>query len=475
MPSAGKSRRPSPRITVALAAAKAIGGVTRRLGRGGGTALPGLVAERIAPDLLRHVRHQFARGIVMVTGTNGKTTTTTMVAEIAREAGLDVTHNRSGSNLMRGLNATIAGAVALDGALDAPEKAVAVLEVDEAVLSHAAPALQPSVVTFLNLFRDQLDRYGEVDTVFARWRDVIARLPADATLVLNADDPTVAALGLDDGGHKVTFGIDDPSVALGEQEHASDARWCHVCGTEYDYDAVFAGHVGLWRCRGCGRQRQAPDVAATAVTLHGFDDVTLAVRTPEGELTLTSGLGGVYNVYNLLAALATAVAMEVPLDAATRALERFRPAFGRQERMVVDGKGVRILLGKNPAGLNQVLHLLASLPGRKHLLVILNDQVADGTDVSWIWDADYEQFADQLEHAVISGQRASEMAVRLKYGGWGDAWPVVLSIPDALDRALDATPAGGELYVIPTYTAMLEVRELLAKMAGEGHFWERRG
>ena len=464
----------SLRLSAGILAAKTVGSVARRLGRGGGTALPGIVAERMVPGVVGRLGNQFGRGVALITGTNGKTTSTAMLAAIAHEAAIPVVHNRSGSNLMRGMAATLVAATNTRGQIDDAGDKLAVLEIDEATLLQMVAAVEPSTMTFLNLFRDQLDRYGEVDTIFARWRQTVGAVPAACTLVLNADDPTVAALGEDGTRPAITFGIDDTSVAIPEQEHASDARWCHVCGTEYTYAALYAGHVGLWSCDGCGRRRQPPDVAATAVRLNGFDGSELMIRTPDGILQLTLYLGGLYNVYNALAAIATATAYGIPLDAIERALEAFKPAFGRQERFVIDGRGVRILLGKNPAGLNQVLRLLAALPGRKTLLVILNDGIADGTDVSWIWDVDYEPFAEQLEGAVIAGTRAAEMAVRLKYAGWGAGWPVIRAIPAALREALRQTPPASELYVVPTYTAMLEVRELLAKMAGEGHFWDRK-
>ena len=461
------------KLTAALLAAKAASTASRRLGRGGGTALPGLISQRLVPDAVECLGRQFGLGAAMITGTNGKTTTTAMTARIAAQAGRRVVHNRSGSNLMRGLAATLAEEVGLSGRLKNAESTMGVLEVDEATLLQAITALPPATVTFLNLFRDQLDRYGEVDAVFARWRQCLEVLPTQSLIVVNADDPTVAALAEQGKCRSISFGIDDVGVTLSGQEHASDARWCHVCGTEYRYSALFAGHVGIWRCEGCGRSRQQPHVAATRVSLQGFDRVDLSVATPEGELDLSLPLGGVYNAYNALAAIATSLAYGLPLRVIGAALQSFGAAFGRQERFVVRGRSVRILLGKNPAGLNQVLRLLAGIPGRKNLLIILNDGIADGTDVSWIWDVDYERLTDQVDQVVVSGTRASEMAVRLKYADWRNYSPVISSIPPALDDALRRTETGKDLYVVPTYTAMLEVRELLAKLSGSKRFWER--
>ncbi len=465
--------RRTPRLSAALSAGKLVAAASRAFGRGGGTALPGLVAERVLPDVVHRVGRQFGLGTAILTGTNGKTTTTSMFAEIASRAGRRVVHNRSGSNLMRGLAATLVGEVAVTGRLPLGRSTMAVLEVDEATLPRAADALSPTSITFINLFRDQLDRYGEVDAVFARWRQSVAALHGAAAIILNADDPTVAALGEQGGRPVLTFGIDDRSAAIEGQEHASDARWCHVCGTEYRYEALYAGHVGIWRCDGCDRARRDPDVAAVEVRLLGLDQTTVGLRTPAGPMTIELPLGGLYNVYNALAATATALVYGCPRTAIASALQDFRAAFGRQERFEIDGRSVRVLLGKNPAGLNQVLRLLSAVPGQKHMLIILNDGIADGTDVSWIWDVDYERLAQQVASTVVSGTRSSEMAARLKYGGWGTG-PVLPAIPEALAEALRRTPAGEELYVVPTYTAMLEVRELLATMSGRAHFWEKR-
>ncbi|MGI8551345.1 MAG: MurT ligase domain-containing protein [Dehalococcoidia bacterium] len=456
---------------------------SRRLGRGGGSALPGLVAERIDPNLLRRLAAQLGRGSVVVTGTNGKTTTSRMLADIARTAGWRVVHNRSGSNLMRGLTATLLEATNLACRVAEPENALGVFEVDEATLLHAVPILRPRVIVVTNLFRDQLDRYGEVDSILSIWRSALSRTGGSATVVLNADDPSVAALANETSygrsgprkNEKATnilfYGLDDMRYAA-EAEHAADSRWCLRCGNEYRYWALYFGHIGLWSCPGCGAERPKVQVSAQRVELRGGSSSSIELRTPGGMLSLNVPLGGLYNVYNALAAVAGASALGLSSPSMETGLSRFSAVFGRQERLMVQGRAVEVLLCKNPAGLNQVLHTITAEPGQKRLLLLLNDGIADGRDVSWIWDADYELLAGRVCLAVASGRRGADLALRLKYAGLGAALLLEDDSGRALDRALAATPVGECLYVLPTYTAMLAVREELARLSKGRHYWQ---
>jgi UDP-N-acetylmuramyl tripeptide synthase len=481
------SPQPSALSTsLAVATARALGGVSRRLGRGGGTALPGLVAERLDPRLAARLARSLGGGRVLVTGTNGKTTTARMIADVLRAAGREPVHNRSGSNLMRGLTATLADAAALSGRIPRAAHRAGVFEVDEATVPLAAAALRPDVLVFTNLFRDQLDRYGEVDSIAALWTRALARLPASATLALNADDPTVARAAAAIPGRALFFGVEDTSQATAA-EHAADSRWCGRCGTEYAYDATFFWHIGHWRCPGCGLRRPVADVAAESV-LAGPEGQRLAVRTPAGSLMLDVPVSGLYNAYNALAATAACLALGVPLATIQTGLGAFTAAFGRQEALRVRGRDVRLLLCKNPAGVNQVVRTLLAEPGPLHLLLVLNDGIADGRDISWIWDVDFEALRGRAALALASGDRAADMALRLKYAGVDGASPAsetgstsplgsrLIVEPDvrrAASRALAATPPGARLYVLPTYTAMLQVREHLAGLAGRQRFWDQ--
>jgi UDP-N-acetylmuramyl tripeptide synthase len=466
----------NPRTTLAILAGKGAGAASRLLGRGGGTAIAGVVALRLQPALVRELAAQAGAGSIAVTGTNGKTTTSLMLNRIANAAGLLPLHNRSGSNLMRGVAAMLVEEASLSGSIADASRRLAILEVDEATLPEIVRETSPRAIVFTNLFRDQLDRYGEVDTVALSWRRALeaairTRLPA---IVLNADDPAVAGLGRDYAGPVLYYGVEDAAAGGDAVEHASDFRTCLRCGAALAYDVTFYGHVGHWRCLSCGNARPAPDVRLTRVEPRA-DATELTIATPHGELSITLPLTGLYNACNALAAAAGALALDLPRDAIVSALSAFAAAFGRQERFSLEGRDVQVLLGKNPTGLNQVLRTLAARPGPMRLLFFLNDGIADGRDISWIWDADYELLRPEAAWVLAAGTRAEDLALRLKYAGYGDDVPVEREASAALRRAIAATPAGETLYVLPTYTAMLEVREIIAKRSGERHFWEETG
>ncbi|UCH87692.1 MAG: DUF1727 domain-containing protein [Dehalococcoidia bacterium] len=460
------------RTAAAVTTAKLVAALSRRLGFGGGTALPGLVADAVVPRLATRLAARLGHGSVLITGTNGKTTTARLVRNVAQAAGYRPVHNHSGSNLMRGITACLIEATDARGQFPQPERRLGIFEVDEATLPEAAVALSPRVVAFTNLFRDQLDRYGEVDSVAALWRPAVASLPPTITVVLNADDPGVAGLADACRGSVLFYAVSDISCAVDQIEHAADARWCPSCGREYSYSAVFYGHVGQWVCPGCGRGRPAADIEATRVKQSPDQPLRLALATPSGQFDLSLPLMGLYNVYNALAAVSVAVALGVPVDAIREGVASFTAAFGRQERMTVRGREVHTILAKNPAGLNQVLRAISAEEGPKNLLFFLNDDIADGRDVSWIWDVDFEMLAGQAALLLASGRRAADMALRLKYADI-DADPAIEEDTEsALEKALALTPEGERLYVIPTYTAMLHVRKLLARWGQRPPFWE---
>jgi UDP-N-acetylmuramyl tripeptide synthase len=459
------------RTAAAVWSGKAAGSISRRLGRGGGTAIAGLAAERVDPAVVRHLAGQAAHGAIAVTGTNGKTTTALMLERIAAEAGLLPLHNRSGSNLMRGVAATLIEEATLGGRIRDAGRRLGVLEVDEATLPLLVTEAPLRAAVFTNLFRDQLDRYGEVDAVARAWERALAAAPAEMTTVLNADDPAVAHLARAARGRVLTFGVEDACAATTADEHASDFRTCLDCGAELAYDLAFYGHLGHWRCGSCGNRRPTPDVRLTSMR-DSSSGSSLEIQAPAGEVRFDLPLAGLYNAYNALAAVAGALALGLPAGAAMRALSGFSAAFGRQERFRIGSREVRVLLGKNPTGLNQVLRAVAAEPGPKHLLFFLNDGIADGRDVSWIWDADYELAQPHAASVLAAGTRAEDLALRLKYAGFGADVPLEHDTRLAVARALAATPEGGTLHIIPTYTAMLEVRELLAKAGGKARFWE---
>ncbi len=461
---------PAARTLASVWAAKAAAKASQTLRRGGGTAASGLVGLWLNPRLIRDLAAQIGAGRVVITGTNGKTTTALLIGEAARAAGLAPLANSSGSNLTRGIASALALAAGADGSLEEAERRLGVFEVDEATMTQALPELKPAVVVFTNLFRDQLDRFGEVEMVAERWRAVIAAAPADLHLIVNADDPSVASLA--EGRDRVTyFGVEDRDLHTGAPDHASDALFCR-CRARLQYDAAFYGHIGHWSCPNCGRKRPEPDVTARRVELGDGHRARFQLKSHGAETTLQLETGGLYNVYNALAAAAAAEALGLPRAAIETALTSTGPAFGRQEAFDIDGRRVEVYLGKNPASLNQVLSTALLDQARETALIILNDGIADGRDISWIWDADFELAVGRLKRVVVSGTRAAEMALRLKYAEWDEATiEVVPEVSAALDRALGATPEGGCLTIIPTYTAMLTVRELLAARAGKEPYW----
>lgn len=463
----------SARLAAAVLAGKLAGIASRALRRGGGTALPGLVSERIEPALVERLAAQSGWGNVLITGTNGKTTTARLLTGAVRASGLLPVNNSSGSNLMRGIATALIHQADAVGRLPQAARRLGVFEVDEATLPAAVAAVRPRAVIFTNLFRDQLDRYGEVDTVAARWRRTLETLPEATAVVLNADDPGVATLAPAVRGRLLFYGADDPSVTLNQQEHAADARWCPRCDREYRYRNLYYGHLGHWFCPQCGAERPTPQVRATAIQAESATMTAFTIETPTKVFRAALRVIGLYNVYNALAAVAGTLALDLPLQAIEQSMRDFTAAFGRQELIEVQGRRVQVLLGKNPAGMNQVLRALAAIPGPKHLLVLLNDNIADGTDVSWVWDVDYETLADRAATVTVSGTRSGELALRLKYAGF-DKITVEEDVRRALQEAIRRTPPGDMLYVIPTYTAMLQVRELLARWGNRRPYWEER-
>jgi UDP-N-acetylmuramyl tripeptide synthase len=425
----------------------------------------------------------------MVSGTNGKTTTARMLGSILSAAGLEPLHNRSGSNLERGLVSALVAAAGPAGGLPNEYRA-GLFEVDEAAVPGVLPSVQPRVLLLNNLFRDQLDRYGELDAIYSRWKAALPRLRPGSTLVLNADDPAIAGLAITPGlrAKVVTLGIEDSRHTLEALPHAADSISCPRCNSRLQYSLILLSHLGHWRCPVCGLERLRPDVAATRVRLNGTDSSVVTLRTPRGEVDITVQVPGLYNVYNALGAVASALSFGVPLETIKRGLESFTAAFGRIERVVVPGEGERSLLMalvKNPVGFNEVLRMLFPLAGAegeereppRHLLIIINDLIADGRDVSWLWDVDFEVLVTSpppLGRVEVSGIRAADMALRLKYAG---IEPDILSVDEslggALDEAVEALPPGQTLYVLPTYTAMLAFREILNDRGWvRSRFWE---
>jgi lipid II isoglutaminyl synthase (glutamine-hydrolysing) len=456
-----------------IAAARGVGKLARISGRGGGTSLPGKVLLRLDPHAIGALSARLRNGSAMISATNGKTTTAAMSATILERAGHRLVHNRSGANMAGGITSTLLAAARSGGAIDGD---LGLFETDEFWVPQLSAELRPRALLLSNLFRDQLDRYGELETIADRWQQVVAEQPTGSSLVLNADDPLVADLGrvrAEASARVVYFGIEDDAVSVPELQHASDSKTCRNCGAAYVYEAIYLGHLGHYRCPACGQTRPEPQVSARDIKLHGTNSASFRLVCAAGERAIELPLPGLYNVYNALAAAALTLTLGATLDQVAAGLGAVSAAFGRAETISVNGIELQLMLIKNPAGANEVLRTLTLEPEPVHLLAILNDKIADGRDVSWVWDADWELVAGHLHSVICSGSRAAELAVRLKYAGVPTE--LLQVVPD-LGQGLDATLAGADsnrAFALPTYTALLALRELLAERGHVTRYWER--
>jgi UDP-N-acetylmuramyl tripeptide synthase len=450
-------------LAAEIAAARVAGGLSRLAGAGGGTTLPGKLLWKLDPGAIDRLAARLPLGSALVSATNGKTTTAAMAASILGPR-VRLAHNNSGANLVSGVASTL---------LAARDAELGLLEVDEGALPEVARRVHPRAVCLGNLFRDQLDRYGELEHIAERWRAAVRELAPDAVLVVNADDPQVGDLAREREG-AVTFGVDDPRLARPSLQHAADSKYCVRCGTPYEYTAAYVGHLGDYRCPSCGHARPRLDVAARDIELDGLDGVSFDLCTSDEVRRVTLALPGLYNVYNALAASALALALGASLDEVVHGLETFTAAFGRFERIPVGDRTVLVLLIKNPAGANEAVRTLVVGAAPRVVVIALNDAIADGQDVSWIWDVDFEPLFDGIERLVATGDRAAELALRARYAGVDDAViEVEPNLERALDRGLELTPAGGELVVLPTYTAMLALRKIAVGRGLVRPYWER--
>ena len=449
------------RLGIETMAARGVGALSRVAGRGGGTTLPGKLLWKLDPGSVDALGARLQQGSALVSATNGKTTTTAMAARILG-ANTRLAWNQSGANLLSGIASEL---------VSARRAELGLFEVDEGALPEATARLNPRVVALSNLFRDQLDRYGELELVAERWREAIGALPDETTLVVNADDPVVASLA-DARPHTLRFGLDDPRHARPALQHAADSKYCIRCGTPYEYAAAYVGHLGDYRCPACEHARPSLDIAAREIELRGLVASRFRIDAPAGAIDVELALPGLYNVYNATAAASLSLALGASLSDVQAGLEAFSAAFGRFERIPTGGKTVVVLLVKNPAGANEVLRTLET--GVPPVLVLaLNDAIADGQDVSWIWDVDFEPILEHVGRVVVSGERAAELGLRLLYGGLPDErLEVEPSLERALDRGLALVDVGTELVVLPTYTAMLALREILSTRGLVRPYWE---
>jgi UDP-N-acetylmuramyl tripeptide synthase len=432
------------RLGLAVSVAKIITALVRSLRLGAASVLPGEIARRLHPQLLSLLCAQIKEGVILIVGTNGKTTTSLLLHQILENQGYKIIHNETGANLINGLITSLLVKANLLGKIQAD---YAIFEVDENVLPLVLKQCNPSHILGLNLFRDQLDRYGEVDTISYGWQKAIAPLPLETNVILNGDDPTLCYLGQNLPQKVLFFGLNETELYLDEIPHAVDSIYCPKCGHPLEYKGVYLSHLGDFDCPNCD-----------------FTKSKLAVNSADWSQILI----GVYNKYNTLAAALISQTIGINRNAIDETIKKFKAAFGRAEELTFKGKKIRILLSKNPVGMNETIRAVNEVKASGNsstTLIVLNDRIPDGTDVSWIWDVDTEKLVNWGGNLIVSGDRVYDMALRLQYSqdSLNNNFQLIIKedLKEAIKTALKMTANEETLHILPTYSAMLEVRQLL--------------
>ena len=447
------------RTLLAVAAAKAALKACHLTGRPG-SSLPGRTALKIDPHIIAPLAEQVRRGIIVTCGTNGKTTTNNLLCSALEAQGFCVVSNRLGANMMEGVAAALATAASPLGNLHAD---YVCLEIDEASSVHVLQYLKPDYMILTNLFRDQLDRYGEIDLTMKALEKAIRLVPS-MTLVINGDDPLTAFLAKKSGHRVVSFGVSEQTTPeVDSSREVREGRFCENCGAPLQYDFYHFSQLGIYRCPSCGFGRPAIDYNASGVRLSPelFFDVIESGAAP---VRISAPLTGFYNVYNILAVYSVLRELSLPVGKLEEVLHDFKPQFGRGESFHVgEGAHQKILLNlaKNPAGFNQNISAMLQDRSPKDLVIVINDNAQDGRDVSWLWDVDFDRLADDTIRSItVSGLRALDMQLRLKYVEIGS--DLASSVEEAIDRRL--ADGCDNLYVLVNYTALFETHKYLERI-----------
>jgi UDP-N-acetylmuramyl tripeptide synthase len=432
-----------------------------------GTNMPGRIALAVDSRSLRSLSSRLDSPVVLVSGTNGKTTTNAIVAEVFSAVTGRVITNTAGANLKPGLVSAL---------LDS-QGAPACFEVDEGALPSVLEECRPDQVVLLNLTRDQLDRYGEIDTVAARWFDGLSFMGDDLTVIANADDPRIAHIGIElqklpNKPRTVFFGVEaSPSDDSGVKP-SPDAAACPSCGANLSYAVAYPTGGGHYCCESCGFSRPPLEYAASDYESLGMQGSRIVLESPSGSIKARFPLPGFGNLYNALAASAAAIEAGLSASTVEKSLEATKSAYGRFEAVTIDGRRAFLLLSKNPQSLSQNLRLVryeAERSGgpqsqRSPLIFALNDRAADGRDVSWIWDVDFAELLGYKFAFVVCGDRAESAALRIAYDGWETAKIATVRDPyHALCIALANAPRRWAVPVLATYTAMRTLRSELVR------------
>lgn len=461
------------RLVTAVWAGKLVSSLSRLLGLGAGSTYPGKIIRHIDPQALAKLASRFSHGTVMISGTNGKTTTSNMIAHILKKTGRRIAHNRAGANLITGLTASLLDSCNFLARLRAD---IGLFEVDEATVPLASQEIKPNFMLVTNFFRDQLDRYGELDYTASLIKKSLPNLASQGKILLNADDPLVANLGQGLRQKVLYYGIEDECVPLTDTNQAVDVKYCVNCGDLYNYGTTFYGHLGKYQCGKCGNARPIPHIYASNLEFRSITNTFFRVTTPKGFFEAEINLPGLYNIYNALAAVGCCLMLGLGLEEIKEGLESFKPAFGRMEQIEFTKNKALLILVKNPTGFNEVLRTMLIDPKPKNLLICINDNYADGEDISWLWDVDFEGLLlarNEINFALTSGIRGEDMALRLKYAGLASKKiGMEKNLKEALDRFMHKLEEGENLYILSTYTAMLEMRAIIQKKGFLKKYWE---
>src|ERR1035437_1233048 len=464
----GLKKRFSFRTFLALAAGKSAAHATRLAGRGGGTSITGMVARRVDPHVLERLVADHGVRVVAITGSNGITTTARFTAALLRGEGVTVSHNSAGANLVQGVTSLAVSYADMRG--DLPD-GVLVAEVDEGALPKVAPELAPRALLVTDLFRDQLDRFGEIYAVADAIESVAAGLPPESALIVNGDDPMVAMLARSRHGRRITFGL-EIERSTDRITRAADTIRCPKCRSDLEYRFVYLSHMGDYSCPSCGFQRPRLDVAVTELEVVGLDRTRMEIQTASGTLTIEIPQSGVHIAYDAAAAIAILVGLGVSLEHAAESLGAVGPAFGRLETIDADGRAVLLAFAKNPTSYNTTLRALATEEEPRQLLIAASNTLVDGEDFGWLWDVDFESMAPRVDRVIISGTRADELANRLHYAGVPSAkMQIVEDRRAALTEAFALLPPGSRLVVLSGYTPLIELRNDMRRRGWTGRYW----
>ncbi|MFA6295917.1 MAG: MurT ligase domain-containing protein [Patescibacteria group bacterium] len=448
------------RLFLAIIIAKLASFFVRALNRGQATSLPGLLARKIDPQVLTKLSAKLKKGVIIVSGTNGKTTTTRLISNILNEENFEFIHNRAGANLLSGVTSSLLSKCSLNGKLNYDW---AVFEVDEATVPLVAKQTNPKVVVLMNLFRDQLDRYGELEKLAKLWKETIDNLSGETKIILNADDPLVSSIAINKK-NIFFYGVNNENYKIEKIAESADSKNCPNCKEPLVYSALFYSHIGKYHCPKCGLTRPNLNLSAEEIKLNSFNGSDILMQEDAKKISVHFPLPGFYNIYNVLAAAACCLNLDISFDKIKLGIEKTKAAFGRLEKFKLDKNDAILMLVKNPTGFNEVIKLLETDGKKKKMIITLNDNIPDGRDISWIWDVDFERLINFVDYVFVAGQRAEELVLRFKYAGL-DLNKIGLEkdYDKLLEMAKMKLDAGETLYILPTYSSMLDLRNIIAK------------